>query len=606
MTAPSERSKGVWLWLLAVLVAHAALVLPTVGRQGVNWDEQTDLDIASVYASSAWGLFHGSPDDVINMRLPMYSAGLLFRLVTGEPLRVARLLSCLMAASTILAVFVFCALELDRTKGIVAAALLATSPYFLYFGKQALTEGDVWIAAAVAWLLVCAAHYRRRPTLGRAAVVGIALGVTLSAKISGVALIPALAWVILTDGRPGSSATDASPTGSSLDRRPLLLGVAALLVWLAVNVLVSLGAYSRLGLSLHPGGSRPVLRVAAGILLAVFTGRWIAIRRDVQAPRLWTLVTILMVGALTFFLVPPVHTTNPWILGALGNELLSRSSSTDAGFLLEAALFHLEVITLKSSLVVGIGLWVALAFSLWRRRRHPGFQLAHLSVGTYAAFVLLLPWAQTRYMMPVVPLLAIFAADALVDLHRRRAAVALSIAAIAAATLAADLWTSYPDLNLNGYRWVGERYLTGRSTLGYRGVVHTPSDGIQQALRWVGDRAGGEDTVVTFFGEDHITRAVLPDPSFAIQNAIHHPVALERADWVVTSINYDLVQRREENVWTESIFAYPYYDRRQLEREFTRVFAVTRAFDIEMAAVWRRNPPDPPQEREVPEASVRE
>ena len=37
------------------------------------------------------------------------------------------------------------------------------------------------------------------------------------------------------------------------------------------------------------------------------------------------------------------------------------------------------------------------------------------------------------------------------------------------------------------------------------------------------------------------------------------------------------------------------YDRERLERDFARVHSVTRAFDLEAAAVWRRNRTKPPQ-----------
>jgi hypothetical protein len=590
MRAPHIASPAVWLALLATLGAYGALVLPTVDRQGVNWDEQTDLDIASVYAQSRGGLVYGSAADAINTRLPMFATGVFFRLAGRESLRVARLLSVLIAVLTIAAVFAFCALELDATKGLVAAGILATSPYFLFFGKLALTEGDVWITGGLVLLLVAMAHYRAGPALGRAAVVGVALGLALSAKISGMALVPAVALVLWTERETGDSevARGESPGLATPSRWPLWLSLGALTVWMAVNLAASLAVYGAFGLSLHPAETLPLVRLGVGVLLAALLTWHVVARRDTRVALGTVYATVMVTAATTFLLGPPVHTTNPRILGALVSEFLRAGGGLDLGFLAEAALFHVEVVTLKSSLVVGVGLWVGLAVAIHRRRARPGLRMALLSLGFYGAFVVLLPWAQTRYMMPLLPLLAIFAADALVDLYRRRHALAVGIGSVAAVFLVVDLWAAYPDLNLNGYPWVGERYLTGRATLGYRALVHTPSDGIEQSLRWVGERASAGETVAMVFGETHIAEAVLPDPAFAAVFLLHEPVGVDAADWVVTSINYDIVQRRFDNPNSDDIFAYPYYDRSQLERDFEKVFAVTRAFGIEVAAVWRR------------------
>jgi hypothetical protein len=301
-----------------------------------------------------------------------------------------------------------------------------------------------------------------------------------------------------------------------------------------------------------------------------------------------SLGVVVLVAGLAFFLIPPVHTTNPRILGALGSELLRSGSGPDWGFIADAALLHFSVITLKNSLGVGVGLWIGLCTAMMRRgsRRRLGPGL--LALALYGAFILLLPWAQIRYVMPLVPILALCAADALVDLFRRRRNLAIALGFVAVSFLVADYRYCYPDLNLNGYFWVGQRYLGERSTIGYRSIVHTPSDGIEQALRWVGAEALPRETVVTVFGERHITRSVLPDPEFRIASLLHEPVSLADADWVVTSINYDIEAKRPTTGSQNSVFSYPEYDRAELEREFTRVFSVERRFRIEVAAVWKR------------------
>jgi hypothetical protein len=211
-----------------------------------------------------------------------------------------------------------------------------------------------------------------------------------------------------------------------------------------------------------------------------------------------------------------------------------------------------------------------------------------LGFGFYFGFLLLLPWAQTRYMMPLLPVLVVFAADALVDFHRCRPVMARTVVALASVLLVVDVVSCYPDLNLVGHPLLGERYLAGRSTLGYRGIVHTGSDGIEQSLLWVAERAGPDEHVVTVYGEIHITNAVLAGKQVQTASLLHEPVDLGDADWVVTSINYDIQPRAGGNAGSGSIYAYPHYDRVTLERDFRKVFSVERAFGIEVAAVWRR------------------
>jgi hypothetical protein len=61
----------------------------------------------------------------------------------------------------------------------------------------------------------------------------------------------------------------------------------------------------------------------------------------------------------------------------------------------------------------------------------------------------------------------------------------------------------------------------------------------------------------------------------------------DEADYVITSINAEISGRRGDDNPTDGIFKYP-YDRTRLNSEFTKVFAVRRAYGLEVASVWRR------------------
>jgi hypothetical protein len=301
----------------------------------------------------------------------------------------------------------------------------------------------------------------------------------------------------------------------------------------------------------------------------------------------WELASfILVLAGLTFFVLPPLHTTNPDIFHNLLSVFLISNLVTPVSFALEAAFLHLTVIALKPSFVIGVGAWASVAVAAFRVRSRPELRIPLLFVAFYALFLLRLPWAQTFYMMPAFPALAILLADTGVELFDRRRRTALAWGAAAVAFLALDLVRSYPDLHLNGYQWVGERIWGGRPTLGARSIVPIPADGVEQALRWVDERAQPDDTVVTFLRPLHILAATIPNAKYRVADGLADASAIERADWVVTTLGAELrVGYGAEN--PREVFEVP-YDAARLRSQFIEVHSVKRAFDLEVARVWRR------------------
>ena len=100
----------------AAVAVYLLLVVPSVDRQGINWDEHTDLTVAAAYLDEV-GLWAGSSGDLNQTRLPMYLGGLLFRAAGDVTLHGARLLSCAVGVLTLLGVWVFCRRELSRDVG---------------------------------------------------------------------------------------------------------------------------------------------------------------------------------------------------------------------------------------------------------------------------------------------------------------------------------------------------------------------------------------------------------------------------------------------------------------------------------------------------------
>jgi len=202
----------------------------------------------------------------------------------------------------------------------------------------------------------------------------------------------------------------------------------------------------------------------------------------------------------------------------------------------------------------------------------------------YSAGLILLPLAQTFYTIPILPVLAVFAADQFMRLFSHHRKIALGLAALAILSLGIDFGLCYPDYNLNGYQWLGARVIGGRSSIGYRSIVQTPSDGIEQAFVWLNGHAKSTDRVLAYVLPWHIISAAAPNPLYQIKNGFKDKVAAP--DYVVTEINALIPQ----SWWTRlrgKIFDPP-YDSAWLERNYTKVFTVRRAFGIEMASVWQK------------------
>ena len=95
-------------WLSLTLLLYGALLLPTVGLHGISWDEQTDTNIVRSYLLEEGGWITGSGIDASQTRIPMYFVAIIFFLGKTSSLLLARLVSCLMGALTIVAVYIYC------------------------------------------------------------------------------------------------------------------------------------------------------------------------------------------------------------------------------------------------------------------------------------------------------------------------------------------------------------------------------------------------------------------------------------------------------------------------------------------------------------------
>jgi 4-amino-4-deoxy-L-arabinose transferase-like glycosyltransferase len=562
--------------LLLIIVLYGALLLPTLGRQGISWDEQTDISVARAYISGPAGWFIGSNIDPSQTRLPMFAVALIYALTGTDNLLIARFVSAVVGALTIVGVYVFCAREYDEKRGLLAAGILALSPFYLSFARTAFTETDVYVACAVAWLLVAVSNLRVKRTVGAAAIAALPLGLAVSAKFTAIFLFPAVVLYAIT--WPERESTLEHVRVRDLFGIGVPAAIMFALAWFGWNEINFAIAQENDGLV-----AATHYLIAAVLWGAVFL--WVVRRYSHTAPPRPLVVLVILVALTVFVMIPPAHLTNPDIVASL-RDRFGREMGWNPGFMLEAIALHLSSVIFKSSPLVGLGLLAGLVASLLAWRRRPQVRFPSLVVIFYFLGLALLPIAQTFYMMPLLPILAVFAADQWFNLLSRKRRAALFVGVAAAALLVADLILCYPDYNLNGYQWLGARYLAGRATIGYRSVVQTTSDGVQQAVVWVCENARRRERVVLYVHPWHIVWAACPDPEFRFVDGMWESV-FSKPEFVVTHINHQIRQRWAGQSRGGGVFWQP-YDVAWVETNYDKVFLVQRAFGLEMASVWQR------------------
>lgn len=569
-----------WGVLAVVLLVFAMLTAGTVHRQGIGYDEQTDLDIARVYWHSPDGWWQGSASDAINVRLPTYTVPLVGLCFGHTDLLLSRLTSVAVACLTLVIVFLYAKRNLGRFQAVVALCLLGTSPYFLAHGRVALTESDIFVCCGTALLLLATATAQRKGcSVGRAVLVGTALGLALSAKVSAVALIPAT--VVLTVWKRKPLADDNRDSVGGMHA-----GVQFYLL-LMISQAIAYGWWHSADSDFRPG----LLYGLTMAVVAAFAVHTYGIRRRYYG-RLLTALLIVSIAATTFLLVPPVHTYNPAILNALaaGGDSLANFRN---GFFIEAGSLHFLTTVLRPGIMIGSYLWLSVIRAILRWRTRPQLRLPLAFFGSYFAFLLTLPSAQPFYMVPVFPIMAILAADWLRSIWRMQKSVAVGVVVLCVVNLAVDLALCFPDYNLNGYQIVGQRYVGGRSSVGYRCVIQTPNDGLQQALEYVNNHADADDTVVIFDGAKHIVSAVCPDPVFEIVDGTWKGHEERSATFVVTLIGDDINECYGPDWPTGENILSPVYDLAYMHIHFRPVFEVKRRFGLTIATVWQRKADTP-------------
>lgn len=579
--------------LLCAVIVYLGLVVPAVTSHGMANDELIDMEIVKDYLHAGW--IKDSRLDPSQSRLPMYASAMANRVLGTESLIVSRLVSILCGALTLVGVYLFCARNLSAVKGLVAATLLAISPYFLAFTKVAMTEGEAFGALFGTGFALATAELLRRQTVGTACLAAGAGALAVSAKVPCAVWFFA-AFFILRLRQPGSR----TPPSVYLLLLPLLCGLGAVAAgWSVID-------------AAYDDRAAPYLVQVAVVVLAwaVFVAGAVYWRNRA----IGTVAAVWLTGMgalLTFFVVPPVHTASPAVVQEAVRLLAGGGYGLPEGLVWSTLVLHILVLLLKSGPAMGVLLIASLLLAPWFVPRRRVLIIPILFIVSYVLLFVMTGRGQTFYMIGVMPFFCILAGDVLGELVKRARPVFAAVLALVSLNAAADLLRVYPDMHLNGYQWLGERYIAHRSTLGYKSVAQTPSDGTMQVIHWAKHHINPGERVLTYLRDRMVVRYLGPASGvyFHVRNGFDPNRTLDEANYVLVHINatlrqYEadprpLVVQATEDVESMStiksrtpgtIYTYP-FDRRKLESEFRKVYSVRRAFGIEVATVWYRKDP---------------
>jgi 4-amino-4-deoxy-L-arabinose transferase-like glycosyltransferase len=446
--------------LLAAALALRLLHLFEVWRGPFSPRFYLPIDAREYHFSALAWLRGAWPPPEPFFRPPLYTffLGSVYAVTGPHPVAVLALQALLGTATCALAWAVAAELFRDRAVPPLAAALCAASGTLIYFDAQLLSASlDVFLLLLALWLLLVAARRDSLPAVGAA---GLALGLSIANRGSGLLLVPLLvAWIALGAGSP-ADARAASRRAVALARSlallaPVLLVLAPIALHnarhdegggeplparetlrrLASGRFVLLAANSGINLYLgnHPG-LREVNRIDHPDHIAAYDRiRTEPLRRGIRshsaanaelaratfyeirrAPGAWLRLAATKVAELFDGAEIPRN----------ANLYADREHSV-----VLAALLWKRGVAFPSGVLIPFGL-VGIALALRDARRHA---LPMGALAIQGAFVVAF-FVTDRYRLPMLPLFAIYAASALVEIARRaRAGGARAAAAPAGA-----------------------------------------------------------------------------------------------------------------------------------------------------------------------------
>lgn len=566
---------------VAAAVAGAAIGWRSSHHLETLWDEHVDRTIAQGLAQHP--LTGERPTiDASQTRLPMYVNAAAFALTGRSDLAISRGVSLVVGAATVLAAALLGQALFGPLVGVLAALLLAFSPYFLSFARISMTEGDIFFACFLTWAIWGFVRYRACPSAGRWMAAGVLTGLAVGAKAFAVVPIAVLLAEPAMFDRPHRQTPPAGRENSGAVMILLLTGVVLLLATAAA------AWFSQL------------IALFLWVVLTGFSACAVAfiLRRKAVPTGVHAMTGLALLAVLAFGVLMPVHITGHEIARTIVARLFQWDHQVPLARCVDHLRLYSGIVLIKSTVPLGVITVASLIYGIARLTRDAAWRLCLLPTVAYIAALCFLPLRQTFYLMGVYPLLMLMTAAMMVSVGRllrrgsRLGGVGWAVFVIAMLIhLELNVHRAYPHFHLHGYDLVGERWL-GAESRGYRNLIQTPSDGVESLIRWCNadPRVRPGSRIVSFLWEDQPGQMVddlLPaNPHYTLirrgltgdSDAVPPAPSIDDADFVLLHIN-NLLGYGDRSP------DHPALD--QLLAEFEPVYTVARG-PLEVAWVYAR------------------
>jgi len=566
-----------------VVLAFTAAAWSSRRNLGVLWDEEIDFRIARDLINRP---LYGGGLDGTQTRLPMYLNAAVFA-IASPSLGVARGISVAVGAAALLVTFAFGRRLFDAWTGLLAAALLGFSPYFLSFSRIAMTEGDVFPALFVT--LACLAYigWSDEPRGSRLAVAGAFLGLAIGAKLYSLFLMPVFGFCEHARMRRRGR-RDGAPlavAGNPVPARAVACLIGAVASFATSALLAQVG---------QVGPSVAGWVLAVGFTLATFIALCRAGGGRAGASR--SIVTMSLLGVAVACAACPEHVINPEIARAIARRTVRWDHVVPGSLWWDHLRLYSGIVLIKATVPIGLASAAALVWAWIREGDQARLRVPIFGVTFFVLAVSTLPLRQTFYLMSVYPLLMILTAAWLTACGRRLACRSRlagrcwwGFTCVLVAQLVIASGRAWPDYNLYGRRLIGDRWL-GAEARGYRNLIQPPCDGYAEVAQWCMAHVEPGKRVVSFLWADHILdRFFPPDTPFVlVRRGVFRaanlgepapsPPSIDDADYILLHID-NVVEYQDA----------PPPDR---FREFfgdRPVFTVFRDGDFPMAMIYRRH-----------------
>jgi len=551
-SAINQKSKRAYL-LAAILVilsgSYLAIAGSTVGLTTVQWDEFTDLVIASQLSQHPLG---GHSWDGSQARLPMYVTAVAHRIMqTVNPnfelldlLPISRWFSILMTVLAIWGTFVLGYRLFNATVGVLAATLFTFSPYILHFGPTALTQGDAFAPATVVFTLIAFEQFTRKRTTFWLACFSFCLALAIAAKFFLAVLIPAfmtfhLILKISQQYRTPDPLTDNGNIDETVIAwRYTFLAIGSGLLAL-LTVIVAFQRFDQL-----PATNQLITLIARLFWAATLLGVFFCFLFAIKNPRIWQrnpdqqqiywrldgawLVILPLTLAIVLALFP-AHIFNPSILSSLFERLITMDGNSDLlGTSLDSIKLYMGLLLFKPGLPFGVVTYAALAWIVYQSGRTRQFLLITLVLLYYGLLLLFLPLQQPFWLMSIYPLIAIVLSVVIVQgltntVNAKVRLIWASYVAMAIGWLVVGLVQVYPTFGYYGYELIGEKWL-GSNSRGYSAVVTVTNDGSTEAIDWLRQHIAPGSAVISYLDDPHIIKHLdsIQPFTFDLRQALHY------------------------------------------------------------------------------------